>query len=424
MEKGDFITLDKKIHLSNDTEISQPYWLMQDRTSNIFNVSDQKLIGIPENSWPVTAHFRLSTGDTKLVFSCPVLNREESPTLGEVYNPIAVAPAVTINFENNVYLFPSYQDKDLLVTVKNFAENSSGKLKLILPENWKVQPSEFDFSFSSKKEEKQFIFKIFPPNGAAEGYVTAEAIIDGKSYERSIVTINYEHIPLQTVFPTAKAKLVGLDIGNHVVSKIGCINGSGDKIPEYLRELGFNVTMLNDEDLSNGNLSQYDVVIAGIRAYNTNERIKIYQKNIRDYIENGGTYVVQYNTTANLITEPGPYSLNISHDRVTEEDADVKIINPDHPLFNFPNKITQKDFKGWIQERGLYFPDKWDDHYETLLEMKDNGESPKLGSLLYTKYGKGVFIYTGLSFFRELPAGVPGAYRLFVNLISAGKYAK
>ena len=158
--------------------------------------------------------------------------------------------------------------------------------------------------------------------------------------------------------------------------------------------------------------------------YNTNERIKIYRKNIRDYIENGGTYIVQYNTTANLITEPGPYALNISHDRVTEEDADVKMINPDHKLFNFPNKIVQKDFEGWIQERGLYFADKWDDHYESLLEMNDTGESPKRGSLLYTKFGKGVFIYTGLSFFRELPAGVPGAYRLFINLISAGKHAK
>jgi hypothetical protein len=215
-----------------------------------------------------------------------------------------------------------------------------------------------------------------------------------------------------------------LDIGERVVKKIGYINGSGDKIPEYLRELGFAVDILSDVDFSNGSLSEYDAIVAGIRAYNTNDRMEFYQQKILEYVKNGGTYIVQYNTLGKRYAEPGPYELKISRDRVTEEDAAVKILNPDHPLMNFPNKITNKDFDGWIQERGLYFPNEWDDEYETLIEMNDFNESPRQGALLYAEYGDGIFIYTGLSFFTELPAGVPGTYRLFINLISAGKNAE
>ena len=185
--------------------------------------------------------------------------------------------------------------------------------------------------------------------------------------------------------------------------------------------MGFDVAYLNNEDLSNGSLSAYDVIIAGIRTYNTNKRMNIYQDKLMEYVYNGGTYIVQYNTLGKSYAEPGPYEFKISRDRVTEEDAKVKLLNTSHSLLNFPNRITEKEFEGWIQERGLYFPDEWDDNYEPILEMNDLGESPKQGSLLYAEYGEGVFIYTGLSFFRELPAGVPGAYKLFINLISAGK---
>jgi len=226
---------------------------------------------------------------------------------------------------------------------------------------------------------------------------------------------------LQTVFPLSKAKLIRLDDVQKIINTIGYIKGSGDKIPYYLKELGFDVIYLKDEDLTTRNLSGYDVIIAGIRAYNTNKRMNIYQDKLMDYVYNGGTYIVQYNTLGKKYAEPGPYEFKISRDRVTEENAKVKLLNPSHSLLNFPNRISEKDFEGWIQERGLYFPDEWDDNYESILEMNDQGELPKQGSVLYTEYGKGVFIYTGLSFFRELPAGVAGAYKLFMNMISAGK---
>jgi len=204
------------------------------------------------------------------------------------------------------------------------------------------------------------------------------------------------------------------------VNKIAYIMGSGDKMPDLLWDLGFSVDVFTKEPLTTELLQNYDVVIAGIRAYNTYQRLTTDQKNILKYVENGGTFIVQYNTTGDLIANPSPYKLTISRDRVTEEDSPVSIINPNHPLMNYPFKITQTDFEGWIQERGLYFPSEWEENFVPLLEMNDKGEIPKSGSLLFTKYGRGNFIYTGLSFFRQLPAGVEGAYKLFINLLSAG----
>lgn len=422
--KGELVSRDKKIRLPEDKEISQPYWLNEERNGELFSVSDKSIIGISENRSSLTAHFRLSIDDTKLVFSTPVLYRINDPTRGEVYSSIVIAPPVTINFENSLYLFSNNQSRKINVTVKCNSEQVDGILELNVPDNWIVNPGNVDFMLSSKNEEQQFTFDVTPPSGEMTGKISAKVVIDDNVYTRGIKTIEYNHIPTQTVFHLAKSKLVKFDNGSQAIRKIGYIMGSGDKIPYYLQELGFDVNILEDSDLSNGALNDYDAIISGIRAYNTNERMEIYQTKILEYVNNGGTFVAQYNTLGHLFAEPGPYNLNISRDRVTEEDADVKILNPQHQLFNYPNKITKKDFEGWVQERGLYFPNDWDEKYVPLLEINDAGETPKQGSLLFTEYGKGIFIYTGLSFFRELPAGVPGAYKLFINLISAAAYGK
>ncbi|MCL5019545.1 MAG: hypothetical protein M1426_03570, partial [Patescibacteria group bacterium] len=217
-------------------------------------------------------------------------------------------------------------------------------------------------------------------------------------------------------------KTVKLDIKKSG-EKIGYIMGAGDEVADGLRNLGYDVTLLNDEVLENSDLSQFDAVIAGVRAYNTRDRLKHVQTKLMDYVKNGGTFIVQYNVAFDLKTKDiGPYPFTISQDRVCVETAPVLFLNPEHQLLNFPNKITQKDFEGWIQERGLYFANQWDEKYETILSSHDPGEPDRKGGMLFTRYGKGVFIYTGYAWFRQLPAGVPGAYRLFVNLISAGKY--
>ncbi len=421
LKYGEVASIEKKVIIPYDRNTTQPFWLRAQIDNNIFRANQLERTS-PFNRAPLVAYFDVSLNDINLVFTTPVLCRERVPTKGEVYYPVAIAPPVTVNFENNLYLFASGENREIRLTIKNLKESSRGILKFNSSTEWNIEPSQIDFDFSEKNEEKQFIINVWPPIKSDESVISAELKINGKTYSSSFVSINYDHFPLQVVFPEAKAKLVRLENINKLVNTIGYIEGSGDKIPQYLKELGFNVVYLEDEDLSNGNLGRFDVLIAGIRAYNTNKRMHIYQDKLMEYVHKGGTYIVQYNTLGEVYANPGPYSISISRDRVTEEDAKVTLINAEHPLLNFPNKITEQDFNGWIQERGLYFPDKWDENYEVLLEMSDEGETPKQGSVLYTHYGKGVFIYTGLSFFRELPAGVPGAYKLFLNLISAGKY--
>jgi LmbE family N-acetylglucosaminyl deacetylase len=420
LAKGKFLVLEKEIQLPENIAYTQPYWLIKDLNGDMFQVDDQTMIGLAEGSPPLVAHFRISINNIKLIFSTPVLYRENDPTKGEVFFPIVIAPPVAAKFESDLYLFPSNDERDLIVTLKNFNQKVLGKLKLNVPNKWKVEPASIDFDLIKKKEEKQFHFKIKPPPEESSAEISAGIVINDKTYSKSSVTIKYDHIPEQTVFPQAKAKLVRVDIGERVVKNIGYIMGSGDRVPDYLRELGLSVDIINGELFSMNELLKYDVIIAGIRAYNTLAGIDALQNIILEYVKEGGTYVVQYNTLGKRYAEPGPYKLKISRDRVAEEDAAVTFISPDHQILIYPNIITQDDFDGWVQERGLYFPDEWDDNFVPILEMNDKGELPKRGSLLYAKYGEGIFIYTGLSFFRELPAGVPGAYRLFVNLISAG----
>ena len=251
----------------------------------------------------------------------------------------------------------------------------------------------------------------------------AEADINGQVYNRDIVEIAYPHIDRQSYFPLTQAKAVKINI-NRLGNRLGYIMGSGDNIPEALRSLKYDVVLLDDGMLENMDLSQFDAIIAGVRAYNTREQLVKSQHRIMDYVEAGGTFIVQYNRPRGLLSDNiGPYAFTISRrDRVSDETAHISFLNPAHQLLNFPNKIGQQDFEGWVQERGLNFLTQWDDKYETVLSSHDPNEPSREGGMLFTRYGKGVFIYTGYAWFRQLPAGVPGAYRFFVNMIAAGKY--
>ena len=245
------------------------------------------------------------------------------------------------------------------------------------------------------------------------------AISEGKTYADELVEITYNHIPKQSVLLKSEAKVVRLNI-QKAGSYIGYIKGAGDKVPESLQQIGYTVELLNPADIRPESLQKYDAIVLGIRAYNVVKELQFKQKYLLQYVENGGNMIVQYNTSRNVSIE-APFSLSLSTDRVTDELAEVRILHKEHSLLNFPNTITDKDFEGWVQERGLYFPSFWSKEYTPLLSMNDKGETPKNGSLLIAKYGKGNYIYTGLSFFRELPAGVTGAYKLFANMLSVGK---
>ena len=239
--------------------------------------------------------------------------------------------------------------------------------------------------------------------------------------QEELVVIDYDHIPQQSLLQPSETKVVRLPIEKKG-SSIGYLVGAGDAVPESLEEIGYSVTKLNPEDLVFGQLKSFDAIVVGIRAYNTLPEMAFKQEIINEYVAQGGTVVVQYNTSRGLKTDTlAPYSLELSRDRVTDEFSKVRFLAPQHEVLNKPNKISPKDFEGWVQERGLYFPDQWDSHFTPILGMNDPGEDEKKGALLVAQHGKGYYVYTGLSFFRELPAGVAGAYRLFANLLSLGK---
>ncbi len=422
LKNNDPVVVDRTVSIPKDFPISQPYWLIEEPQKGIFSIQDQKVIGLAENPPSLYAKMVLMAKNTHLEFSVPLLFRWRDRVDGELYRSFEIRPSVTLELEDKVRIFSDENPLEVRVTLKSHSQTVSGELRLKGTDNWKIKPASIPFSFANKYEEKQFFFEVSPPKNSDIAELTAEAEINEKIWAYSLVEIAYPHINRQTYFPNSRMKAVKLDIKKSG-GNIGYIMGAGDEVAEGLKNLGYDVTFLNDDMLENKDLVSFDAIITGIRAYNTRARLQHTQDNLLQYVNKGGTLIVQYNVSRGLQVENiGPFPLTIGRDRVTEETAPISIPFPNHQLLNFPNKITSNDFTGWIQERGLYFATQWDEQYETILSSHDSNESDKLGGLLFTRYGKGVFIYTGYAWFRQLPAGVPGAFRLFVNMISAGKY--
>jgi LmbE family N-acetylglucosaminyl deacetylase len=411
------------VTLPADSPYTNPYWLTAPPGKGLYAVSDQRLIGLPEAPAPLVARFVLTApgAGEGFVLTTPVVNRRTDPVKGEVYRPFEIVPPVTARFDEKVYAFGDAKPKKVTVTLMSALAGSTGTLRLKTEGGFSSLPSEAAFAFSAKGEEKTFTFTVTPPaKGTVRAEMTAEMSLGGTAVSRSLVRIDYAHLPPLMLFPPAEARLVRLELAVPR-GAVGYVMGPGDEIPNALRQVGYDVTLLSDDDLEAGDLSRYATIITGIRAYNTRQRLKSAQKRLLDWTSRGGTLVVQYNTSGELVTEQlGPHPFKISRDRVTVEEAPVTFMNPAHPLLNVPNRLGPADFDGWIQERGLYFANPWDPKYETPLATHDPGEPDKPGGLLFTHYGKGAYVYTGYAFFRQLPAGVPGAYRLFVNLVSAG----
>ncbi len=410
--------------LPADTALTQPYWLREPAGKGLYNVADTTLVGRPENAPPLVARFVVSVAGASIPFEAPVVFRRTDPVRGEIYEPFVVVPPVTANFDEKVYAFGSDAAKTVRVTLVAGATKVSGSLHLAAPAGFRVTPAEVLFELGAKGDERAVSFRVTPPHGLASGTLAARTTVAGRTESLGLVRIDYAHIPLQTLFPPAEARVLRIDVkAPH--EPVGYIMGSGDTGPEALRQMGYSVTLLSDDDLETGDLSRYTAIVAGIRAYNTRPRLAQATKRLLKYAEDGGTVVVQYDTTGGLVTDRiGPYPFKLSHDRVTVEEAPVTFLKPDSSLLNFPNRLTAADFDGWVQERGLYFAGSWDPRYETVIASHDPGESDKPGGLLFAKVGKGAWVYTGYAFFRQLPAGVPGAYRLFVNLVSAGAGAE
>ena len=409
--------------LPQDVSYTQPYWLQNGKALGSYHVMDQRLIGLPENPPSMTASIALRFGDDnqRIEMSVPLRYRWVDPVEGELYRGFEIVPPVAINLHERVHVFDGAREKTITATLVSGAANVAGEVRLVGPQGWVITPASIPFRLQRKGHEMNVRFTASMGVAMSNGEFRIEAVVGGNVIARGMQTVDYKHIPPQTVFPASTGKFVKLDL-KMKAKNIGYITGSGDEVPTALRQIGYNVTLLSDEDLASTDLSRFDAIVAGVRVYNTRPVLRNQQKRLLEYVDKGGTYIVQYVTAQRLESENlGPYPFFVTRDRVTVEEAPMTFINPDHPILNSPNKITERDFEGWVQERGLYFADSLDARYEAIFSCNDPNEKMLKGSLIVAKYGKGHYLYTGLAFFRQLPAGVPGAYRLFVNLISVGK---
>ncbi|NOG99508.1 MAG: PIG-L family deacetylase [Ignavibacteriae bacterium] len=410
--------------IPKDAEYSQPYWLREEHNGKVFTVNDPALIGLAENGEEIKTKFFLNIFNTSFTYEVPAKHRWTDAVKGEQFRPFVIRPELSLSVEQPTYVFAKGRSHDVNVSVKTNTKNAIGRIYLSLPNGWHSEPAEYNFNLEEKDDQANFAFKISTNNNTENGTAKLIAEMNGKTFTDQIIEIDYSHIPLQTVLQPAKTKLVKLDI-EFEPKRIGYIMGSGDDIPLSLTQLGYELDLLTDDELDSKDLSIYDVIICGIRAFNTREQLGRQQKRLIEFVEQGGTWIVQHNTRfGSQVDQIGPFPFSTQgRDRIADETAPLQILMPEHQVFNSPNKITEKDFEGWVQERGLYFASSWEGKLYPLLAGNDKGEPSKLGGLLYANYGQGVFIFTAYSWFRQLPAGVPGAYRLFVNLISAkGKH--
>ena len=404
------------------TPLSQPYWLREDGTPGMFRVDEASLIGRPENppAFPIAQVFEV--GGQKLVIADEPVQITADPVKGDVRRRLDVIAPVSLRFVSDVKLFAPGTSKPVEVEIVAARADAAGTLQLDRPAGWKIAPAKQSFHLAKVGDKTRLTFTVTAPAQPATAQITARAEIDGASFDNQRIEIHYDHIPLLLLQPRARLKAVSLELAVRG-KKIGYLPGAGDSVAESLQEMGYAVTPLTGADLTTNRLANFDAVVIGIRAFNTRTDLVSQLPDLFAYVEAGGNVVVQYNRPGNdLKTDQlAPYRLRLSQDRVTDENATMTFLATNHPALNTPNKITSADFNGWVQERGVYFPNQWDEHFTPILACHDAGESPKTGSLLIARYGQGYFVYTGLAFFRQLPAGVPGAYRLFANLVSLGK---
>lgn len=400
-----------------NAKINNPYWLEETPENGMFIVNNQALIGLPENPIDHLVKFSLKIKGQFIEYIKPIVYKFNSPQFGETYKPLRIVPEASISFNENVQIFSKGITKKIGIKVKAYKENLSGKLSLKINDQFEISPKEIILKNLKKDEEQQLYFEVKTSTNNESATILAELKGEDFQLNQDIKLIDYPHIPLLQMAKKAESQAV---VANIKISqrKIGYIMGAGDEVPKYLSEIGYDVKNLTAEDLTKEKLKNFQTIILGIRAYNTLEGLKTKQQHLFDFVENGGNLIVQYNTLGKLTVDNlAPYPLKISRDRVTEEDAAIELLAKNHPVLQKPHQITSKDFLGWIQEQGLYYPNEWSKEFTPILRANDTGESPKDGALLIAKYGKGHYVYTGISFFRQLPAGVLGAYRLLVNMI-------
>jgi LmbE family N-acetylglucosaminyl deacetylase len=422
LQTGEIATREASPMLSIETPLTQPYWLRETGTGGMFRVADSVLIGLAENPPVFPVEHTFEVGGQTLTMADEPIQLIVDPVRGEIRRRLEVIAPVALNWTSSLEVFAPGEAKTVALELTAARAGAAGTLRPEAPAGWQVAPIAQEFKLGGVGEKSRYNFTVTAPASPGAGRIGVRAEVGARGYHRSRAEINYEHIPAQLLQDDAPLKTVALDVAVKA-RRVGYLPGAGDDAPAALRQLGCTVVLLEGADLTPEKLAGLDAVVLGVRAFNTRADLVPRLPALWAWIESGGTVVAQYSRpTRDLKTDqPAPFPLKLSDLRVTDETAAMNLLAPGHPVFNAPNKITPADFDGWVQERGAYFASSWDGRFTPLLASHDPGEQPLSGGLLVAKHGKGYYVYTGLAFFRQLPAGVPGAYRLFANLISLGK---
>jgi LmbE family N-acetylglucosaminyl deacetylase len=409
------------VTIPRNAPLSQPYWLREPSEVGLHRVADASLIGQPENSPALPIEFVFDVGGQRLVVSDEPVAMMSHSGKPAVRRRLEIVAPVSLSFDCDVAKFVRERERPVRVHATAVRAAVGGHFKLEAPAGWKVAPPSQPFQLAAVGDTATATFMVTPPSQAESADLIARAEVNGTTFENRRKEIRYEHLPPLLLQP--RARLHGMPIALEIRGKaVGYIPGAGDSVDQCLAEMGYTVKRLTAADLSPEGLQGLDAVVIGVRAFNVREDLGPKMPALFAFAEAGGNLIVQYNRPEGLKSNRfAPYDLRLSGDRVTDEESPVEFLAPDHPALNVPNKITRADFDGWVQERGIYFPNQWDEHFTPILEFKDRGESPLKSGILVAKHGKGHVVYTSLVWFRELPAGVPGAYRLFANLVSLGK---
>ncbi|MCC6818331.1 MAG: PIG-L family deacetylase [Bacteroidia bacterium] len=420
LQLNQMLKFTRKISVPTNIYFSDPYWLREPHENSMHAVNSYEMLGKPQSMATLYSNYKCTIEGVEFSFDIPVSYKTTDPVKGEYYIPLEVLPPITITPKQNVLLVNDSLAHSLFFLVKSNVDDFEGTLNL--KSTKKLNFTFISPSFHLTKKGQEILLEVRVKVKSAEymGSILAYIVSEGNEYNLGIQRINYDHIPHRFILTSQEVSIIKTDI-QLAGKRIGYIEGAGDAVAECLKGLGYEVTELSNDLILNSDLSIYDAIVCGVRAFNTNEQLYLCHDKLMQYVQAGGRLVVQYNTNSRvgpINAGIGPYKFTISRNRVTVEEAPVTFLNDSARLLNYPNKITSKDFDSWIQERGIYFATDLDSNYHTLFQMNDPGEKPLDGSLIYAQYGNGTFIYTGLAFFRELPAGVPGAYRLFINLIS------
>jgi hypothetical protein len=413
-----------RVRAAPSLPLSTPYWLAEPPEPGLFRVADRTTVNAPTTDSPLQVELVLEVDGLVLERRLPLVHRWTDPVAGERCRAVEVVPALSVSPEASTMVLPDGASRSLGVRVTAPFSAMSGSLAVAGPAGWSITPASQPFSLPGRGSDAELTFRVYPPattSATAVLHVTAQ--VGEARYSSFVVDIEHDHIPSQTVLHSSDVRAAAFPIDRRVAT-IGYVSGPGDEVAKSLRQAGYDVVDIPPERLTTAALHDLAAVVTGVRAFNASERLRAALPALLAYVEGGGTLVVQYNTNnrlAPLALALGPFPFEIGSARVTDETAAVRLAMPTHPLLAWPNPIDARDFEGWVQERGLYFAKSWDPRYQALLSMGDPGEPPCEGGLLFARYGKGVFIYTGLAFFRQLPAGVPGAFRLFANLLAAGQ---